>query len=82
MKAITPASYQKVFQITPSTNTVAPHRGLLFTYNSAANSVGLKFADGTGVTLANLGASGSSDVFPIIANQVISASGLTAYGLI
>ena len=82
MKAITPASYQKIFQITPSNNTVSPHRGLLFTYFSSTNSVGLRFLDGTGVTLFNSGITGTSDIFPIIADKVISASGLTAYGVV
>ena len=82
MKAITPASYQKLFQITPGSGTVAAHRGLLLTYTRAANSIGLQFFDGTGVTLGNLGVTGESDILPIIANRVISASGLTAYGVI
>jgi hypothetical protein len=82
MKAITPASYQKVFGITPGISTVAPHRGLLLTYSSSINSIGLKFFDGTGVTLSNLGTIGTSDIYPIIANQVISTSGLTAYGVV
>ena len=82
MKPITPASYQKVFGITPGTNVVPPHRGLLLTYISSVNSLGLKFLDGTGVTLTNLGTTGTSDIYPIIANQVISASGLTAYGVV
>jgi len=82
MKAITPASYQKVFGITPGTRIVAPHRGLLLTYTSSANSIGLKFLDGTGVTLSGLGTTGTSDIYPIIANQVISTSGLTAYGVV
>ena len=82
MKAITPASYQKVFGITPGTNVVPPHRGLLLTYTGIPNSIGLKFLDGTGVTLQNLGIANTSDILPIIANQVISASGLTAYGVV
>ena len=82
MKAITPASYQKVFAITPAATTASPHRALLLTYISSTNSIGLKFFDGSGVTLTNLGTTGTSDIYPIIANQVISASGLTAYGLI
>ena len=82
MKAITPASYQKVFGITPGTGIVRPHRGLLLTYTATANSIGIKFLDGTGVTLFNLGTIGTSAILPIIANQVISASGLTAYGVI
>ena len=82
MKAITPASYQKVFQITPGTGTVAPHRGLLLTYFSTANSIFTRSLDGTGVTLFNTGASGSSNILPIITNQVIAVSGLTAYGVV
>lgn len=82
MKAITPASYQKVFGITPGTGIVSPHRGLLLTYTTSTNSLGLKFMDGTGVTLTNLGTTGTSDIYPIIAYQLISASGLTAYGVV
>jgi len=83
MKAITPSSYQKIFQITPSTTAdVAPHRGLFLTCTSAANSLGLKFYDNTGVTLFNLGTTGNTNLLPITAKQVISASGLTAYGMI
>ena len=82
MKAITPASYQKVFAITPGTTRLPAHRGLFLTYTSVPNSIGLKFFDGTGVTLFNLGAANTSDVLPIITDQVISASGLTAYGVV
>jgi len=82
MKAITPASYQKVFGITAGTSIVAPHRGLFLSYISSTNSIGLKFSDGSGVTLTNTGLTGTSTILPIIANQVISVSGLTAYGVV
>ena len=83
MKAITPSSYQKIFQITPSNSTDAPaHRAIFVACTSGTNSLGLVFNDGTGVTLANLGTIGTTNLIPIIAKQVISASGLTAYGMI
>lgn len=82
MKPIFPASYQQMFLISPGTAGVSAHRGLLLAYSSNTNSIGLKFWDGSGVTLNNIGLSNTSDVFPIIAKQVISATGLSAFGML
>lgn len=82
MKPITPASYQKMFPITAGTSTVPGHRALYLQFASSTNSIGLKFVDDTGVTLANLGLINTSSVFPVTAKQVISLSGITAYGMI
>lgn len=82
MKPITPASYQQMFQITAGTGTVSPHRALLLQYTTAPNSIGLKFWDNTGVTLGTMGSAGTSDIFPVMAKQVISLSGITCYGLL
>lgn len=82
MKPITPASYLELFQITAGTGVVPAHRALYLQCNAAPNSIGLKFQDGTGVTLGTIGASGTSHVLPVVAKQVISLSGITAYGMI
>lgn len=82
MKPHSPPSYQQMFQITAGTGVVPPHRALYLQCNTASNSIGIKFWDNTGVTLGTIGASGTSTVFPVIAKQVISLSGITAYGMI
>ena len=82
MKPITPASYQQMFPITAGTGNVPPHRALLLQYTTANNSIGLKFFDGTGVTLGTMGSAGTAEVFPVIAKQVISLTGITAYGML
>jgi len=71
-----------MFQITAGTNVVSPHRALFLQCNAASNSIGIKFWDNTGVTLGTIAASGTSTVLPVIAKQVISLSGITAYGLL
>jgi len=83
MKPISPASYQQMFQITASAaSTLSAHRAIMVSTFNAANSIGLIFWDGTGVTLGNLAGSGNSVILPIIAKQVISTAGLTAYGML
>jgi hypothetical protein len=82
MKPITPASYQQMFPITAGTGVIAPHRAILLQYTSAPNSIGIKFWDNTGVTLGTMGSAGTSEIFPIIAKQVISLTGITAYGML
>lgn len=82
MKPIFPASYQQMFLISPGTAGVSAHRALFLDYSNSTNSIGLKFWDGTGVTLNNTGTSGTSQLLPIIAKQVISATGLSAFGML
>ena len=81
MKPNTPSSYFKMFQITPGT-TLEPCRAIFITPHNNTNSLGIKFQDGTGVTLTNLGLANYPSVLPVIAKSVISASGLTAYGML
>lgn len=82
MKPITPASYLELFQITAGTGLVPPHRALYLQCSGSPNSIGLRFQDGTGVTLGTIGATGTSHILPVVARQVISLSGITAYGMI
>jgi len=82
MKPIFPTSYQQMFLISPGTAGVSAHRGLFLAFSSSTNSLRLNFWDGSGVTMNNIGVTGSSTIFPVIAKQVITASGLSAFGML
>lgn len=82
MKPITPASYQDMFPITAGTGVVPPHRALFLQCTTVPNSIGMKFWDGTGITLGTMGATHTTQILPITVKQVISLSGITCSGMI
>ena len=86
MKAITPASYQKMVAITPGSNAAPPHRALFLVITNATNSIALTFVDNTTLTLTNITtASGTTTgnlILPLSVLKVTAATAVTVYGMI
>jgi hypothetical protein len=81
MKPVTPASYSKIFLITPSGITVEPNRGLLIT-TSAVSSVTVTDLYNNSQQIQNIPAN-TVFVLPLAVYKVTAATtGCTAYGLL
>lgn len=81
MKIVTPASYIKIFGITPSASTVSPHRGLLVTTGASNGSMSVTLQDGTVVTNITIPAN-TVFILPLTVKSLTATTGLTAYGLL
>jgi len=81
MKPTTPASYAKIFLITPSGTTLSPNRGLLIT-TSAVSSITVVDLANNSQQIQNIPAN-TVFVLPLAVNKVTAVgTGCTAYGLI
>ena len=83
MKPVTPASYIKIFTITPNDSTlVSPHRGLLLVTAGSAGSLVVTLQDGSNQTVSNIAAN-TVFILPLIVKHVRAAtSNVTVYGLL
>ena len=83
MKPVTPASYIKIFTITPNDSTlVSPHRGLLLVTTGSAGSLTVKLQDGSTQQVTNIAAN-TVFILPLIVKNVTTATNnVTVYGLL
>jgi ABC-type amino acid transport system permease subunit len=81
MKSVTPASYSKIFLITPSGATVEPNRGLLIT-TSVVSSITVTDLYNASQQIQNIPAN-TVFVLPLAVYKVTAVTaGCTAYGLL
>ena len=83
MKPVTPASYVKIFTITPNNSALVPsHRGLLLVTTGSVGSLVVTLQDGSTQTVSNIAAN-TVFILPLIVKHVTTATtNVTVYGLL